>query len=634
MADSVQMLPASDSLAKALSSGDALITGGQALSALRHFDRLLGEHATSAAAFEGLVKALLVAVADESIQRFGEAAELEALLQRLILQEHCDLKPPTLARTIAGLHVTDAHATVASLGKLLSGALMAIHAEGRINRNSVLLLLLLRDAQRDWIADEEVRELHLAWFPRFELEDLTLPYNVLFGSGPARVNRIELCGLAQQPGCLKNQAGACSVMHLLYLEMVTGIRLFQGADDLLQILKQRQQSWDRSAHSAAAARSLIVRYGTAADPAFADYLDALANEHPPPITGTQLPVLPVLAPPAAGVSARGELLTERLQSRLWQGLQAARSTVGRHVPHLRLGRRLKIAVCVSGQLRGYQQAFASWQRAFLPTFDHTIFVHSWESIGRSGAEPTRYILPFEGTHFAKQYRETCLRIGFDAVKAQYPGLFAALAESGRTSAEEVGAFYGTEHVRLDDDRAAPFAGMSNPQKMYTKIEAAFDLALQSGQEFDLMIRLRPDKPIRTMAFGWSDMRELCATTPTLFADHPLGMHYAYAGIGDQFAIGGLEAMTVYSRTASTHPRLAAAGLFQCDRAFTGHFSIGQVCWVHGVRVEKVPMRFGLLQEAKPLGTQAILECLAADSAGRVDDIDRRLVAAARADAGR
>ena len=73
--------------------------------------------------------------------------------------------------------------------------------------------------------------------------------------------------------------------------------------------------------------------------------------------------------------------------------------------------------------------------------------------------------------------------------------------------------------------------------MHSKIEACFDLLAHSGQEYDLIIRIRPDKPIELAAFEPREMRRICHERPLLFADYAQGLHYADPCIGDQFAIG-------------------------------------------------------------------------------------------------
>lgn len=199
---------------------------------------------------------------------------------------------------------------------------------------------------------------------------------------------------------------------------------------------------------------------------------------------------------------------------------------------------------------------------------------------------------------------------------------------------DIAETYRCDQVRLDDELAAPFAGMNNQQKMHSKIEACHALALSSGQTFDLIVRLRPDKPIGMVGFDWNGLAQICRTRPTLFADHPMGLLYANLAIGDQFAVGTPEPMTVYARTWSLYPALAANRLFQCGPELAGHTSLAQVCWAYGVGVERIPLRFGPLQEAEPMATAAILRSLMVDAEGRMDTIDRSLIEAAAADGRR
>jgi hypothetical protein len=182
-------------------------------------------------------------------------------------------------------------------------------------------------------------------------------------------------------------------------------------------------------------------------------------------------------------------------------------------------------------------------------------------------------------------------------------------------------------VKLDEEQHAPFNAWSNQQKMHAKIESCFETALASGPDYDFVIRIRPDKPIRALAFGWSDLRKLCRISPTIFTDLAGGVHYGNLMVGDQFAIGTPEAMRIYAETWTTYPKLAQFGLMRCETGFQGHCSIAQVCWLHGVAVRRIPIAFGALQEAEPLGSRAILEHLSSDAAGRMDEIDAGLIAA-------
>ena len=104
------------------------------------------------------------------------------------------------------------------------------------------------------------------------------------------------------------------------------------------------------------------------------------------------------------------------------------------------------------------------------------------------------------------------------------------------------------------------------------------------------------------------------------------MHYGALLVGDQFALGAPDPARIYAQTASRSDELSRFEMLKFHKALTGHVSHAQVCWLHGIEMRKVPVRFGKLQEAEPLSAAAIRAALAADSAGRDNHIDRQLVA--------
>ena len=329
---------------------------------------------------------------------------------------------------------------------------------------------------------------------------------------------------------------------------------------------------------------------------------------------------------------RAGFVIRLFENRAWQGLHAARNIAGRRLKFATPSRRrIKIAVCVSGQLRGYAKAFPTWKDTLLQNVDYDLFVHSWTRVGRSGIGPSRHVFPFEGEQFSKTYRELCLQIGLDEFKSRYPALLTALADTDRLKEEELSEFYGTPHIRLDDDEQLPFSALSNQEKMHSKIQSSFEMVLSSGSEYDLIIRLRPDLPIKYLGFDWRELREFCHATPTLLADHAEGVHYANLMIGDQFAIGAMEPMRVYSTTWTRYPRVAANNLLQCPKTFVGHVSLAQMCWLHGVDVKRAPISFGDLQEPERLSSKSILHCLQEDAAGRMNRVDRELLDAVSMD---
>ncbi len=330
-----------------------------------------------------------------------------------------------------------------------------------------------------------------------------------------------------------------------------------------------------------------------------------------------------------GASGRAGVGGRLIESRAWWASKLLMRKLP--MPFLRGPRKLRIAVCVSGQLRGYAGPFRSWRNTLLRDVEYELFVDSWERIGRSGAEPYRSVLPFAGERFAQCYREAGLQRGLDGIRQRYPNLFQTLAETGRIAEAGLRDFYMTPHVHLDDEIMAPFAAYSNQEKMHSKIQSCFEMAMATGREFDLVVRLRPDKPIRDLCFSWQELLDACRSRPVLFADRPFGPHYAGLMIGDQFAIGSPAVMEAYSRTWTVHRPIAACDLLKFPRTFDGHVSLAQVCWLHGIDVGRAPIRFGSLQDAERLGSIEIIECLKRDAEGRMDRLDADMIEAASRD---
>ena len=102
-------------------------------------------------------------------------------------------------------------------------------------------------------------------------------------------------------------------------------------------------------------------------------------------------------------------------------------------------------------------------------------------------------------------------------------------------------------------------------------------------------------------------------------------------MGDQFAIGAPAAMRVYSSTVRHSSRLSQLRLSEFHQQLTGHVSVAQTCWFHGIEVRKAPFKFGHLQHPKPLSLDEIAHCLEHDSISRSDASDRILLRAIQKD---
>jgi hypothetical protein len=615
-----------------LETGRAFVRAGHYLEALQHYAVLLRDGDDRVDVYRDACQALIGALStDVPLSQWSER-ERQEFLAALVLQKNCEQSPPILHFSIVSQYTSGASEVLKKASKILGPVVKSLLQKEVLNKNLVLLILVLREALgREVVEQSRISALHWALIDKFSLADMELPYNFMFDHQKVFArNRDDIVSkLAASPTA--DLLIRFSLSHLVFFEWLSD-RTVIGltAREWLTEFKARL-SRSVSEIELCAARSLLVRYGGGAESEMVRSVPQI-DEHTLRIADEAAAVRSKLEAATKSAPLRRPFGTRLFHNRVWQGAVAAGNLVRARAPAISsFQRRLKVAVCVSGQLRGYQPAFESWKGTLLKDVDYDLFVHSWKNVGRSGAEPFRHVLPFDGKNFVETYRRLCLEEGFDSFKVRYPHLFARLADTGRVTEQQISGFYRTSNVRLDDDLAMPFAALSNQEKMHSKIKFCFDMAVASGGEYDLVIRLRPDKPIRYLGYRWHDLLDICRRSPLLFADFATGAHYTNPMIGDQFAVGTLPPMQVYSSTWSLYPPLAATRLLNCAKPFVGHVSLAQVCWLHGIKVSKVPIRFGQLQEPAQLSSAVIAECLELDAEGRKDRIDGLLLDAVAID---
>jgi len=631
-AESTQPDANSTAFAQDLALGQSLLGAGRHLDALKHFARVLEERPDQADAYEAASQALVAAtLSDEPILEVWDENDRDPFISTLILQEHCQHSPPILHHCIVSKHTGGVPEALGRVSRKLKATIRGLIANRTINKNVVLLVLLLREHLGELLSQRTITQLHIEWLDKFDFGDLAIPYNCMFDLKTFRRNKDDIVSQVSSASRKTKLLNRLCFYHIVFFEWLTQKNLLDGFDDtqLARLMTARREIDSIPLVDLAALKSLILRHRNGAFNdstlnaiGFENDFVALAGE----VSNTRRDLYRQTSPRRAGFGIG------LIENRAWQGLQAARNIAGRRLKFpARTQRKIKVAICVSGQLRGYAKAFPTWKDTLLQNVDYDLFVHSWSRVGRSGIGPSRHVFPFEGEQFSKTYRELCLQIGLEEFKSRYPALITALADTDRMKEEELSEFYGTPHIRLDDDEQLPFSALSNQEKMHRKIQASFDMALFSGSEYDLIMRLRPDLPIKYLGFSWRELREFCHATPTLLADHAEGVHYANLMIGDQFAIGATEPMRIYSTTWTRYPRVAANNLLQCPKTFVGHVSLAQICWLHGIDVKRVPISFGDLQEPERLSSKSILHSLQEDAAGRMNRMDGELLDAVSMD---
>lgn len=552
-------------------------------------------------------------------------------LSTLIEQPHVDTSPPVFLYEICS-HFSSGQAWLLRAVADIFGSIIKSKIQSDADNFShgyLLALLVVRQylpfAREQWVTDT-----HHKVFPTLSSEELSLPYSNMFQAGAYQINVEELYYFYEQPEIINGLLPE----HLLTIEWaIVDLECPWPATTLFEYLNKSTSDPDTTEASIAAARSLAVKYSQRS-PRDAElalrFLTQLADRTKTAENAVALVKKPGEPLPDSIASTSSDKLTTILSSNQ-QKVRSLINLSASKAPFVpSFGRKPKIAVCVSGQLRGYTRVLPSWERNLLRNTSYDIFVHSWTSVGGSGAEPFREVLPFEGEAFQDAYRQCCLAVGFEEFKLSYPNLFHGLENSRVVMADEIKAFYKAKAVILEDDQESKFDAFTNSEKMHYKIYSANEMVRRSGEEYDLVLRIRPDLPISLRGFSWSDMVSACRDNRVLFADLAGGLHYMHCMIGDQIALGSQAALDTYASCYTEYPKIKDAGLFGAPLEFKGHLSLAYNCWLNNSSVHKLPVKKRALLDSEKMSVEKIIQALEKDSEGRNSTSDLKLLDACRA----
>lgn len=270
-------------------------------------------------------------------------------------------------------------------------------------------------------------------------------------------------------------------------------------------------------------------------------------------------------------------------------------------------KKLRVALCISGQLRGYEAAFASLKEKLIDQSAHSvefdIFVHVWKEVGRREPMPASAWRVFPEP-FLATYMRACEEVGYETIKEQYPNLTAFRGGEG-VSVEKLASVYGCppENIRIDDENDAAFEGMDNPSKMHHKVQACHELAMNSGKEYDLLFRLRPDKGLVNVPRHFSLHRILraCLNAPTIYVDFPVRYRSgAKLVVGDQAAIATPEVMDIYAHSAQLTADVEELDGTGWPLVPQAHRNYAYMMWALGIQSELIRLQWAQLSEVAQL----------------------------------
>lgn len=262
--------------------------------------------------------------------------------------------------------------------------------------------------------------------------------------------------------------------------------------------------------------------------------------------------------------------------------------------------KLNVAICIGGQLRGYRGNLECLISSLgIDSHNYRVFVHTWNNIGRKFPLATVFAhLPrtFSG-EFLKTYYECFVNSNNlqEYIKNQYPFFYALLANSSLATMDLLKTEYKTDDIVIDNEDGEKFSSWDNQMKMHYKIYAAHKLALESGEQFDLIIRIRPD--IRVACGNLPDLDEIRTRSDLDFSIYTVnGLHIYMVNrdlkIDDNFAIGVPKAMGIYANTYLDFLEHKQKETYLRTDQYIGHNTLENNLFCNGVHIDKLKCNFG------------------------------------------
>jgi hypothetical protein len=324
----------------------------------------------------------------------------------------------------------------------------------------------------------------------------------------------------------------------------------------------------------------------------------------------------------------------RTFERYREWLENKRGEHRRSVRHQGLvsGVRPRIAVCVSGQLRGFQEA-APTHRRLAEWADLKFYVHTWNAIGRRAPEPGHTKRLFDGK-FLAAYDHALTVHGFAAVRQALPSLFSFLQNDAIVDGDALKALYRTDQIVIEDESDPRFAGWNNYDKMYYKGSACTQLALADTDTFDAIIRIRPDKIIE--GFKPEFLAELLSTLrgQQVMVDLPIYLHHGVGHcIGDQFMLGAAADMIDLGDPYTEIETLKPMRMYCLNEGNGPHHNIANIVSARAVVAKEAPIVWGPLAEIQRPERSRILAALEKDATEHASPFVSELLRAIKADCG-
>lgn len=307
-----------------------------------------------------------------------------------------------------------------------------------------------------------------------------------------------------------------------------------------------------------------------------------------------------------------------------------------HSLHNTLKERLNIAICVSGQLRGYRNCINSIIDSFdIYNHDYAFFVSTWSNIGRKFPNFTHAWRVFSG-HFLKAYMNVFSSLPLlPTLKLNYSNFLALLNNNDIITKEELQHFYETSNVIIENDSVEPYAQMSNLEKMQYKKYSC--VSMTQAYNFDLILHIRPDiRIVNKPSLSLTDIYNHPNAKNSIFINgkyRPVFWGKFGIAVDESIEIGTYHVMNIYSNTYNAFKNTYWPKNAICAPGnFSAHVTNQYHMFCSGIHVEDIPGLKYTFEDPDKIPIETIYKALKRDVATRTPtENDKMLLQACEED---
>lgn len=257
-----------------------------------------------------------------------------------------------------------------------------------------------------------------------------------------------------------------------------------------------------------------------------------------------------------------------------------------------LGRSLRVAICISGQLRNFRAAAEQWRDVRFLRDDYDVFVSTWRSIGAKVFSADQSFRHFDPA-MAVKVASYVVRYGEQAFLQNLPNTLKSrlLEPTTIVTADDLSKVYKPVRIKIEDEPTDVDRVYSNSEKMYYKIQDCWNLAAEENiDQYDLVVRVRPDKGMVGQPASWAEQAmEIINGNRVILSARANSVEphlHPVSGLvmGDMFAAGAPDVMRVYSHTFDYFNRMPADQRRTFPAVLQGHWPLSNNLKEEGILV--------------------------------------------------